>query len=141
MHFNPKNVSDVCLAKIFHVMSPRLRRHPPASRIRGIRIFSHTVPRSTVPRLSRILHCLQIHPVEPASTGGGVTVVDVVAEEETDCRAEFETGWGLPAYVTWVTLAIYVLPIIALISVYTRICLAVWRSDRYVPRPFTHCRI
>jgi len=48
-----------------------------------------------------------------------------------DCQSEFQTDWGLPAYLTWITLSIYVLPIVALISVYSRICLAVWRSERF----------
>ena len=61
-------------------------------------------------------------------SGDGVTVVVVT---ESDCRSEFLTDWALPVYVTWVTLSIYVIPIITLISVYSRICLAVWRSERF----------
>ena len=50
---------------------------------------------------------------------------------ESDCLSEFQTDWALSAYITWITLSIYVVPITALISVYTRICLAVWRSERF----------
>jgi len=50
---------------------------------------------------------------------------------QSDCRSKYEADWALPAYVTWVTLSIYVVPIIALIFVYSRICLAVWRSERF----------
>jgi len=60
-----------------------------------------------------------------------VAGVTDVAVTETDCTSEFQTGWGLPAYITWVTLSIYILPIVALISVYSRICLAVWHSERF----------
>jgi len=73
-----------------------------------------------------VFDCLQIQSIQPAA--GGVTVVVVT---DSDCRSEFQTDWALPAYVTWVTLSIYVVPIIALISLYSRICLAVWRSERF----------
>ena len=71
-------------------------------------------------------NCLQIESVQPAE--GGITVVVIT---DSDCRSEFLTDWALPVYVTWVTLSIYVIPIIALISVYSHICLAVWRSERF----------
>jgi len=64
---------------------------------------------------------------QPAVDAG----VTVAAVTYSDCRAEFQTGWGLPAYITWITLSIYVLPIVVLVCVYSRICLAVWRSDRF----------
>lgn len=55
----------------------------------------------------------------------------MVVVTDSDCRSEFQTYWALPAYVTWVTLSIYVVPIIALILIYSHICLAVWRSERF----------
>ena len=49
----------------------------------------------------------------------------------SDCRSEFQTDWALPVYITWVTLSIYVVPIVTLICVYSHICLAVWHSERF----------
>lgn len=39
-----------------------------------------------------------------------------------------QPSWTLPVYVTWVTTSIYLLPLIILIILYTRICMTVWRS-------------
>lgn len=39
-----------------------------------------------------------------------------------------QPSWTLSVYVTWVTLSIYLLPLVILVVLYTRICLTVWRS-------------
>ena len=45
-----------------------------------------------------------------------------------NCMAMFEPLWTLPLYVTWITLAIFVIPSGILCFVYGRICYTVWRS-------------
>ena len=45
-----------------------------------------------------------------------------------NCIAMFEPLWTLPLYVTWITLAIFVIPSGILCFVYGRICYTVWQS-------------
>lgn len=46
-----------------------------------------------------------------------------------DCWGDFDTfAWSMPAYVTAITCAIYVVPAAILIVTYASICCAVWRS-------------
>lgn len=46
-----------------------------------------------------------------------------------DCWGDFDSfAWSMPAYVTAVTFAIYIIPTIILVAAYTSICCAVWRS-------------
>jgi len=69
---------------------------------------------------------VQIESIQQAEDG-----VTVVVVTDWDCQSEFLADWALPVYVTWVTVSIYVVPMVTLISVYSRICLAVWRSERF----------
>ena len=45
-----------------------------------------------------------------------------------DCWAVFNPDWTASLYVTWVTLAIYIVPFIILAGCYGRICYVVWKS-------------
>ena len=47
-----------------------------------------------------------------------------------DCWVEFNPEWTLQIYITWFTIAIYIVPFILLAVAYGRICYAVWRSMR-----------
>lgn len=45
-----------------------------------------------------------------------------------DCWDHFDPRWTLRAYVTWFALAVYVIPLVVLATIYVRICAVVWRS-------------
>ena len=45
-----------------------------------------------------------------------------------DCWADFSPEWTLQLYITWITVAIYVVPLLILASAYGRICFVVWGS-------------
>ena len=47
-----------------------------------------------------------------------------------DCWASFDPLWTLPFYITWITVAIYIVPSVLLVFAYGRICHVVWRSMR-----------
>ena len=51
-----------------------------------------------------------------------------VAPGTYNCWAKFEPMWTLQLYITWFTLAIYVIPLIILVISYSCICYAVWQS-------------
>lgn len=48
-----------------------------------------------------------------------------------DCWGVFDPMWTLQLYVTWITLAIYILPFLLLVLAYGRICYVVWKSMKY----------
>lgn len=45
-----------------------------------------------------------------------------------DCWAEFYPEWTIPLYITWVTVAIYIIPFCLLAFAYGRICFVVFAS-------------
>ena len=45
-----------------------------------------------------------------------------------DCWENFTPSWTLPLYITWFTVAIYIIPLFLLMFIYARICAVVWRS-------------
>ena len=45
-----------------------------------------------------------------------------------DCWGDFQPLWTLKLYITWITVAIYVVPFLLLAGAYGRICFVVWRS-------------
>ena len=47
-----------------------------------------------------------------------------------DCWGQFHPDWTLKLYITWFTLAIYILPFLILLIAYGRICYVVWRCMR-----------
>lgn len=49
---------------------------------------------------------------------------------EYDCWAHFSPEWTVPFYITWITVAIYIVPSLLLVFAYGRICLVVWKSMR-----------
>ena len=56
--------------------------------------------------------------------------------EETEpgqynCWATFHPEWTLQFYVTWTSVAIYIVPSIMLTITYGRICFKVWKSSKY----------
>ena len=53
-----------------------------------------------------------------------------VSPGEYNCWAVFEPLWTLPFYITWITVAIYIVPSLLLVFAYGRICHVVWRSMR-----------
>lgn len=53
-----------------------------------------------------------------------------VAEGVFDCWAEFIQPWGPKAYVTWITLSVYVVPVIVLAACYGLISFKIWQNFR-----------
>ncbi|XP_036911600.1 oxytocin receptor [Sturnira hondurensis] len=47
-----------------------------------------------------------------------------------DCWASFIQPWGPKAYVTWITLAVYIVPVIVLTTCYSLICFKIWQNIR-----------
>ncbi len=45
-----------------------------------------------------------------------------------DCWGVFEPEWTLQLYISWITLAIYIVPFCILVIAYGRICFVVWQS-------------
>ena len=48
-----------------------------------------------------------------------------------DCWENLNLEWEMPAYITWITLSIYVIPFFILVFAYGRICFVVWRSVQF----------
>ncbi|XP_062056050.1 oxytocin receptor [Lepus europaeus] len=53
-----------------------------------------------------------------------------VAEGVFDCWAVFIQPWGPKAYVTWITLAVYIVPVIVLATCYGLISFQIWQNLR-----------
>ncbi|XP_013001788.1 oxytocin receptor isoform X2 [Cavia porcellus] len=51
-----------------------------------------------------------------------------VAEGVFDCWAVFIQPWGPKAYVTWITLAVYIVPVIVLAACYGLISFKIWQN-------------
>ncbi|XP_062859063.1 arginine vasopressin receptor 1Aa [Trichomycterus rosablanca] len=47
-----------------------------------------------------------------------------------DCWGHFIQPWGIRAYITWITLGIFLVPVIVLIICYSFICRSIWRNFR-----------
>lgn len=45
-----------------------------------------------------------------------------------DCWGHFIQPWGIRAYITWITLGIFVVPVTLLIVCYSFICRSIWRN-------------
>lgn len=53
-----------------------------------------------------------------------------VADGVFDCWAGFIQPWGPKAYVTWITLAVYIVPVVVLTACYSLICFKIWQNFR-----------
>ncbi|KAF7701943.1 hypothetical protein HF521_001226 [Silurus meridionalis] len=47
-----------------------------------------------------------------------------------DCWAHFIEPWGTRAYITWITVGIFLVPVVVLIICYSFICRSIWRNIR-----------
>ncbi|XP_017340113.1 arginine vasopressin receptor 1Aa [Ictalurus punctatus] len=47
-----------------------------------------------------------------------------------DCWGHFIEPWGIRAYITWITVGIFLVPVIVLIICYSFICYSIWRNIR-----------
>ncbi|MCI4381977.1 hypothetical protein PGIGA_G00258250 [Pangasianodon gigas] len=47
-----------------------------------------------------------------------------------DCWGHFIKPWGIRAYITWITVGIFLVPVIVLIICYSFICHSIWRNIR-----------
>eukprot|EP00061_Rhincodon_typus_P003607 g20508.t1 len=47
-----------------------------------------------------------------------------------DCWGDFARPWGARAYITWITLSVYVLPVVVLLVCYSLISFKIWRNVR-----------
>uniref|UniRef100_A0AAY5KTT1 G-protein coupled receptors family 1 profile domain-containing protein n=2 Tax=Esox lucius TaxID=8010 RepID=A0AAY5KTT1_ESOLU len=51
-----------------------------------------------------------------------------------DCWGHFIQPWGVRAYVTWITVGIFLVPVVVLVLCYGLICLTIWRNIKYKTR-------
>ncbi|XP_077453417.1 arginine vasopressin receptor 1Aa isoform X2 [Stigmatopora argus] len=51
-----------------------------------------------------------------------------------DCWAHFVEPWGARAYITWITLGIFLVPVLVLVLCYGFICHSIWRNIKYKKR-------
>lgn len=57
--------------------------------------------------------------------------------EVLDCWAHFVEPWGVKAYVTWMTVGIFLVPVLILVVCYGFICHSIWKNIRYKKRRTT----
>ena len=79
---------------------------------------AHTAPLSFNNTLMNAMSVCRLSEVE---AGSGVY----------DCWAHFTPGWTGTLYITFFTVAIYIIPFILLVLLYGRICFEVWRNGRH----------
>ncbi|KAK5849397.1 hypothetical protein PBY51_009042 [Eleginops maclovinus] len=48
-----------------------------------------------------------------------------------DCWGHFVEPWGLRAYITWMTVDIFLVPVAVLVFCYSLICFTIWRNLKY----------
>ncbi|XP_063301246.1 vasopressin V1a receptor [Pelobates fuscus] len=51
-----------------------------------------------------------------------------VGSQVYDCWGDFVKPWGLRAYITWITIGIFILPVIILVTCYGFICYNIWSN-------------
>ncbi|XP_031714906.1 arg8-vasotocin receptor-like [Anarrhichthys ocellatus] len=51
-----------------------------------------------------------------------------------DCWGHFVEPWGLRAYITWMTVGIFLVPVAVLVFCYGLICRTIWRNLKYKTR-------
>uniref|UniRef100_A0A665UC04 Arg8-vasotocin receptor-like n=1 Tax=Echeneis naucrates TaxID=173247 RepID=A0A665UC04_ECHNA len=54
--------------------------------------------------------------------------------EVYDCWAHFVEPWGAKAYITWITVGIFLLPVVILVVCYSFICHSIWKNIKYKKR-------
>nr|QIS93367.1 arginine vasotocin receptor V1a2 [Micropogonias undulatus] len=54
--------------------------------------------------------------------------------EVHDCWAHFIEPWGAKAYITWITVGIFLVPVIILMMCYGFICHSIWKNIKYKKR-------
>ncbi|KAM6986814.1 arg8-vasotocin receptor-like [Aplochiton taeniatus] len=57
--------------------------------------------------------------------------------EVYDCWAHFIQPWGVRAYITWITVGIFVIPVAVLVLCYGFICHTIWKNIKYKTRNTT----
>nr|XP_020479729.1 arg8-vasotocin receptor-like isoform X1 [Monopterus albus] len=51
-----------------------------------------------------------------------------------DCWAHFIEPWGAKAYITWITVGIFLVPVVILVVCYGFICHSIWKNIRFKKR-------
>ncbi|CAG5957713.1 arginine vasopressin receptor 1Aa isoform 1-T2 [Menidia menidia] len=54
-----------------------------------------------------------------------------------DCWAHFIQPWGARAYITWITVGIFLVPVVILMMCYGFICHSIWKNIKYKKRKTT----
>uniref|UniRef100_A0A3Q3B274 Arginine vasopressin receptor 1A n=1 Tax=Kryptolebias marmoratus TaxID=37003 RepID=A0A3Q3B274_KRYMA len=54
-----------------------------------------------------------------------------------DCWAHFIEPWGARAYITWITVGIFLVPVVILVLCYGFICHSIWKNIKYKKRKTT----
>lgn len=57
--------------------------------------------------------------------------------EVFDCWAHFVEPWGVKAYITWMTVGIFLVPVLILVVCYGFICHSIWKNIRFKKRRTT----
>ncbi|KAK9516383.1 hypothetical protein VZT92_024317 [Zoarces viviparus] len=52
----------------------------------------------------------------------------------SDCWAHFIEPWGAKAYITWITVGIFLVPVVILMMCYGFICHSIWKNIKYKKR-------
>ncbi|XP_034031908.1 arginine vasopressin receptor 1Aa [Thalassophryne amazonica] len=54
-----------------------------------------------------------------------------------DCWAHFIEPWGARAYITWITVGIFLVPVVILLACYGFICHSIWKNIKYKKKQTT----
>lgn len=57
--------------------------------------------------------------------------------EVYDCWAHFIEPWGVKAYITWITVGIFLVPVVILMMCYGFICHSIWKNIKFKKRKTT----
>ncbi|XP_051885998.1 arginine vasopressin receptor 1Aa isoform X2 [Pristis pectinata] len=48
-----------------------------------------------------------------------------------DCWARFVPHWGVKTYITWITIAVFIIPVLVMVACYSCICCSIFRNIKY----------
>ncbi|XP_078272742.1 arginine vasopressin receptor 1Aa [Rhinoraja longicauda] len=48
-----------------------------------------------------------------------------------DCWASFALHWGVQTYITWITISVFVVPVLTIVACYSCICCSIFRNVKY----------
>lgn len=48
-----------------------------------------------------------------------------------DCWASFTLYWGIQTYITWITITVFIIPVLTMVACYSCICCSIFRNVKY----------